>query len=169
MKKKNDQLTLDGKVAEKENPNDVVYTPDEIARQIVDVYKPRGSILEPCKGKGAFLKYLPNADWCEIKEGRDFFDYDKHVDWIVTNPPYSIFNQFLKHSFELADNVIFLMPVAKVLKSWEIISMIRGYGGIKAMWLVPANKCGFFFGFPAAAVYFKKDWKGSTDIMYYDE
>lgn len=163
------QLTLDGEKAEIENPNDVVFTPDNIAKQIIQVFKPNGSVLEPAKGKGAFLKYLPGADWCEIKEGRDFFQYHKHVNWIITNPPYSTFNQFLKHSFELADNVVFLVPVAKVLKSWEIINTIREYGGIKAIWLIPANKCGFFFGFPAAAVYFKKGWKGSTDIMYYDD
>ena len=46
-------------------------------------------VLEPCKGEGAFLQYLPeNSDWCEIAEGRNYYDYNEKVDWIVTNPPY---------------------------------------------------------------------------------
>lgn len=46
------------------NPNDVVFTPDWLAKKIVDMFPIKGKVLEPCKGEGAFLKYLPNdADW----------------------------------------------------------------------------------------------------------
>ena len=38
---------------------------------MVEFFKPSGRILEPCKGDGVFLKYLPSAEWCEIQEGRD--------------------------------------------------------------------------------------------------
>jgi hypothetical protein len=56
------------------DPGDVVYTPDWVARDMVEFFKPSGRILEPCKGDGVFLKYLPpHAEWCEIQEGRDFF------------------------------------------------------------------------------------------------
>ncbi len=44
------------------NPRDVVYTPDDVARDVVAFFKPTGKILEPSAGKGAFLKYLPGAD-----------------------------------------------------------------------------------------------------------
>lgn len=50
---------------------DVVYTPDWCARDIVQHFKPEGRVLEPSKGGGAFLQYLPGAEWCEITEGRD--------------------------------------------------------------------------------------------------
>ena len=88
--------------------NDRIYTPDYLARMIVDRYQPTGKILEPCAGQGAFIKYLPTADWCEIELGRDFFNYTGHVDWIITNPPYSKYRQFLEHSFKIANNVVFL-------------------------------------------------------------
>lgn len=148
------------------NPNDVVFTPDKISKFIVELFNPTGKILEPCSGEGAFLRYLPTAEWCEITKGRDFFDYNEKVDWIVTNPPYSNFDRFLEHSFELADNVVFLVPVAKVLKSWGTIQKIKRYGGIVSVWLVPASRCGFPFGFPAGAFHFKKDYKGATQFLY---
>lgn len=159
-----------GDAIEEENPNDMVYTPDEIAKQIVSIFAPSGKILEPCKGKGAFMKYLPeNTLWCEIKEGKDFFEFKEKVDWIITNPPYSTFNEFMTHSFELADNVVFLAPIAKVLKSWGTIITIKKYGGIKKIWFVPANRCGFPFGFPCGAFHFKKDYKGVVELEYADE
>ena len=148
------------------NPNDVIFTPDKIAKLIVEMHKPSGKILEPCSGEGAFLRYLPTADWCEITKGRDFFDYKDKVDWIITNPPYSNFDKSLNHSFELAENVIFLVPVAKVLKSWGTIQKIKQYGGIVSIWLVPASRCGFPFGFPAGAFHFKRNYTGATQFTY---
>jgi len=35
-------------------------------------------------------------DWTEISEERDFFKYNKMVDWVVTNPPYSILDDIFK-------------------------------------------------------------------------
>ena len=73
-------------------------------------------VLEPCKGEGAFLKHLPeNTDWCEIAEGRNYYDYNEKVDWIVTNTPYSDYNRFLEHSFALADNIVALAGNGKRL------------------------------------------------------
>ena len=107
------------------NKNDVVFTPNKFAKKICSMFPISGDVLEPCRGEGAFMKYLPkNTEWCEITEGRDFFDYNKKVDWIVTNPPYSVFDHFLDHSFELADNVVLLIPVAKVLKSMGTVRKI---------------------------------------------
>jgi len=152
------------------NPNDVVFTPNHIAKHIIDMYKPSGKCLDPCMGEGAFYNYLPeDSDWCEITKGRDFFDYNNHVDWIVTNPPYSNFNEFMEHSFEIADNVVFLTPIAKVFKSWGTIMRIKKYGGIKAIWFIPANRCGFPFGFPCGAFHFKKGYIGLTEITYAKE
>jgi len=151
------------------NPNDMVFTPDKIAKYIVELFKPEGKILEPCSGNGAFLKYLPTADWCEITKGRDFFDYNKKVDWIVTNPPYSNFDRFLQRSMEIADNIIFLVPIAKMLKSWGTISRIARYGGIKKVWFSKASKCGFPFGFPVGAFHIKRDYSGQTEIIYDQE
>ena len=155
---------LEGKYAQV-NPNDVVFTPDWLACQIVSMFPIKGKVLEPCKGEGAFLNCLPkNTDWCEIAEGVNFYDYDKKVDWLVTNPPYSDFNRFLEHAFELADNVVLLVPVAKMFKSMGTLKTIMSYGGFVSIHTLPASKAGFPFGFPCAVYYMQKGYTGLTDI-----
>lgn len=149
------------------NPNDVVFTPEKITKYLIELFEPQGKILEPCSGEGAFLKYLPkDTEWCEITKGKNFFDYNKKVDWIITNPPYSNYDNFLSHSMELSDNIVFLVPIAKMLKSWGTIKKIAEYGGIKKVWFSKASKCGFPFGFPVGAFHLKRNYKGQTEIIY---
>ena len=145
------------------NPNDVVFTPDALAKEIVSMFDIGGRVLEPCKGEGAFLKYLPEGTmWCEIADGRNFFDFMEQVDWIVTNPPYSDFNRFLDHCFELAENIVLLVPVAKMFKSMGTIRKVFAYGNIVSIEWLPASRAGFPFGFPCGIFYIKRNYEGST-------
>jgi len=155
---------IDGRYAHI-NPNDVVFTPDWLAEKICNMFPIKGQVLEPCKGEGVFLKYLPkNTEWCEIADGINFYDYVKEVDWIVTNPPYSDYNRFLEHSFELAENIVLLVPVAKMFKSMGTLKSILNYGGFVSIHILPASKAGFPFGFPCAIYYLKRGYKGTTNI-----
>jgi hypothetical protein len=147
------------------NPNDVVFTPDWLAKQICGMFPIGGKVLESCKGEGVFLKYLPvGTDWCEIVEGKNYYDYNDKVDWIVTNPPYSDFNRFLEHSFQLADNIVLLTPIAKIFKSMGTLKSVLSYGGFVSIHLLPASKAGFPFGFPCAVYYLKRGYQGNTKI-----
>jgi hypothetical protein len=151
------------------NPNDVVFTPDWLAKQICELFPIGGKVLEPCKGEGVFLNYLPkDTEWCEIVDGRNCYDYTKKVDWIVTNPPYSDFNRFLDHSFYLADNIVLLVPVAKMFKSMGTLRSIFSYGGFVSIHALPASKAGFPFGFPCAIYYLQRGYKGETKICMLD-
>lgn len=91
--------------------DDVVMTPVELASALVDHFKPQGKGLEPCCGSGNILRFLPNADWCELGLGKDFFDYKDKVDYIFTNPPWSKIRKFLIHSMDLANDVYFLCTI----------------------------------------------------------
>lgn len=130
--------------------NDVVMTPESLCKEIVDYFKPNGRILEPCKGTGNFLKFLPNSDWCEISEGKDFFDCDDKFDWIVTNPPYSIMRKFLQHSMKLSDNIVFLAPLNHFMLTARLRDIRESGFAIKEMLLIdyPDNfpKMGFALG-----------------------
>src|SRR3990167_8003744 len=145
------------------NKNDVVFTPDWLAEIICSMFPIKGLVLEPCKGEGVFMKYLPpDTMWCEIAEGKNYYDFNEKVDWIVTNPPYSDFDRFLDHSFLLADNVILLVPIAKIMKSMGTLKKLFTYGGIVSCHFLGGGSAGFPFGFPVGIYHFKKDHKGQT-------
>jgi len=149
------------------DPADIVYTPDEVSKYIIDVLNPSGKCLDPCKGDGAFLKYMPaDSDYCEIREGKDFFNYTNKIDWIIGNPPYSIFEEFLKKSFEIADNVSFLVPTNKVFQRQLIMEIINEYGGIYSMIIYGSGTLiGFPFGFSVGNFHFKRNYKGEAKII----
>ena len=141
--------------------NDKVMTPPHIAEMIVDLFPIKGKVLDPFRGDGAFYNALPDTldkEWCEIDDGRDFFDYHKKVDWIVSNPPYSIFSEVMRHSYEIADNILYLIPLNKIVSSMGRIREMDKYGGIVSLFIIPANECGFPFGFPACAVWIKSGY-----------
>ena len=150
----------------KTTPNDVIMTKPETAKWIIDYFKPTGTILEPCKGDGAFYnQFEGDKDWCEIREGKDFFDYNKRVDWIITNPPFSIFDNFLIKAFEVADNIVFFCPLNKVFKGKKLDIKIQEYGDIKEiLHMGGGNHHGFPFGFSTGCIYYKRNYTG--DIKY---
>ena len=160
-----------GKCLNGNTPNDDIMTPVEISKSIIDMldlYDLDGLVLDPFKGNGSFYNQFPayvEKDWCEITEGKDFFEYSNHVDWIISNPPYSILDEVLQHSFEIADNIVYLVPLFKIVSSMGRIRSISNYGGVPYIYILSASNCKFPFGFPACVVYFKRDYEGSTKIV----
>ncbi len=151
----------------KPTASDSVMTPVELARQIVQHYKPHGKCLEPCAGSGSFYDVLPHEkDWCEITKGKDFLQYKERVDWIITNPPYSIYNLFLEKCFEVSDNVVLLVPIAKAFKSLSTEKIVSDYGGLREIWLIGSGtSCGFAFGFPTGCLYYKRNYHGPINYI----
>lgn len=136
---------------------DVVYTPDHVALTIIERYKPNGKVLDPCAGDKAFSRHIPNCIECEITEGKDFFEFQESVDWIIGNPPYSILNQWLEHSFKIAENIVYILPVAKVFGSRKRLLMIKKYGGIVEVYAPWTGRAiGFPFGWACGAIHFRK-------------
>lgn len=147
--------------------NDKISTPGNIAKHIIGLFPLSGKVLDPFKGTGAFYDNLPETvskDWCEIDDGRDFFDYTDSVDWIISNPPYSIFDEVLEHSFAISNNIVYLVPLSKLFTSMRRIRDIFNYGDIREIHIISASRCGFPFGFPACAVWFQKGYSGLTRI-----
>jgi hypothetical protein len=149
------------------DPADIVYTHDEVARQIVEFLNPVGKCLDPCKGDGAFYNHLPEGkEYCELQEGSDFLHYSGMVDWVIGNPPYSIFKDFLGKGFEIADNVSYLVPTNKIFQRQIIMEMINKYGGIKSMIIYGSGSLiGFPFGFSVGNFHFKRGYKGDCKII----
>ena len=148
--------------------NDVVMTPWGLASGIVDHFRPAGALLDPCMGGGAFYDALKqwseDVSWCEISDGRDFFDWDTPVDWIITNPPWSQIRPFLHHGMQLASNVVFLMTVNHAWTKARIRDMKDMGFGIREILLVDSPKEFPASGFQLGAVHYKAGWTGETKI-----
>lgn len=149
------------------NPNDKVMTRPDIAKSIIEridkKYTVSGTVLDPCRGEGAFFDNYPSdwqKDYCEIDNGKDFFQYTSKVDWIISNPPYSCFREWLNHSFTIADNIVYLIPIAKIVASKTLLKNISDFGGVVEIYSPWSGRAiGFPFGFVCGSVYLKKDHK----------
>jgi len=146
--------------------NDVVMTRPLSAKFIMQHFRPQGTIMDPCRGDGAFHRLMPSgSDWCEISEGRDFLKYSGSADWIVTNPPFSIFDIFLTKATEVADNIVFLCPPQKSFKSEKMERVIQSFGGIREVVnMGHGRKHGFPFGFVVGCIHYQRGYRG--DIKY---
>ena len=92
------------------------------------------SFLEPCAGSGNIVKAFNQlvspkkcqSDWCEIADGRDFFDSFKillpEYDLIITNPPFSDAALFIDTCTGFSNCVIMLLRLnyfgSKGRKEW---------------------------------------------------
>lgn len=151
------------------NPNDAVYTPEWCAYDMVEWFKPMGRILEPCRGDGAFTRYLPTAEWCEISEGLDFFAWTEPVDWIISNPPYSLFKEWLEHSFYVAQDIVYLIPLNNFFRAFGQMESCRKYGWIKHIRVYgTGSKLGFPMGNAVGAMHFAKGYRGATSWSWYE-
>lgn len=157
-----------GKNKSSYSPNDEIMTPPKIAKKIISALpiEPTDFLLDPFKGEGAFYDQFPDnpKDWCEITGGRDFYDWDTEVDWVISNPPYSQFTEVMKHSYKIAKNICYLIPLSKIVSSWGRCLDLDDYGGVRKLWVFPAGKANFPFGFPACAAWIQKDYKGYIEV-----
>jgi hypothetical protein len=110
--------------ATKRHPYDAYSTPkwctEAIAKQIV--WGKDATILEPCAGEGAIADVLCryphqsvgcmdiNPD-CRMGNGVDFLTYedDEIVDFIITNPPFALAQEFVEKALTLANCTIMLL------------------------------------------------------------
>lgn len=167
--------------------NDDIQTPEYLAEAIVAYYKPymSGSVLEPCAGENNIFKYLSEPkNRFEIKEGTDFLTEwyttytgedeflntlptpKERYDWVLTNPPWSKFKDFLRSSFRISDNVVFLVPLNKVFGLKTTLRTLRDVNfGIKdvKLWATPAKPWAQS-GFQVGTVWFQRGWTGYTHI-----
>lgn len=149
--------------------NNKIYTPSWVAKEMVEYFKPTGKVLEPFKGHGVFTDLIPNCHWCEIDEGKDFYDWNEKVDWIISNPPYSGMREFILHSFKFADNIVYLVPVWKVFMAFGLQKSIREFGGIKEIrWYGTGSKLGFPMGNGIGAVHWKRNYKNDIKVSFYE-
>lgn len=91
--------------------HDFYPTPEYVTRDLLAREKFVGRVWEPACGDGAIAKVFVEHGFEVIatdlidrgygKSGRDFFLENRKVENIVTNPPYSLGEKFVRHALEL--------------------------------------------------------------------
>lgn len=157
----------------------VVYTDPLFAKRIIDYFSPQfqenDTFLDPCRGKGAFFDHLPDKkDYCELQEGKDFFDYDQKVSWVITNAPWkgSVYAAFTAHAFQLAENVVYLVKLFGALGTDRRLRDARNNSMfLKEIITVPWKLANFTFadgskkaseGFTLAVIHWQKNYQQGT-------
>ena len=122
--------TLHG-IKARDTANDVFHTPAGLVNQLIDEtpFHHNDLVLDPFKGDGAFFNTFTNPakDWCEIEDGRDFFEYADPVDWIVSNPPFSLITETMTHSVKIAQQgFAYILPTYSL--THKRINMAQSFG-----------------------------------------
>lgn len=138
--------------------NDVFITPRALAKQQIDMIDATDDDkwLDPCRNSedGSYYSQFPTdkKDWCEIMEGKSFFEYGECVDIIVQNPPYSIMNDWIKKNIELNPRVI---------------SMLIGIGNLTARRMEMLEKAGY--GLTKMKMMKVYKWYGMSCIVQFEK
>jgi hypothetical protein len=95
------------------------YTPIETVQEILKdiTFVSSDFTLEPCKGReNRIYNNIPGKkDWCEIEEGRDFFQYTGSPTKVITNPPFHDQNKknicvsIIEHCLKVATDEVWLL------------------------------------------------------------
>ena len=144
---------------------DVVLTPPDLAAVVIAHFAPqmRGRVLDPAKGEGAFYDALPghlDRYWCEVSEGRDFFEWREPVDWIITNPPWSKLRAFTRHAMGASDNIVWLVHMPNITTKARLRDLEQhGFGVAELVW-IDTPRDWPQSGFQLVAAHLKRGYSG---------
>lgn len=101
-------------VTGKRKESDFYETPYSLTKLFLDKEPISGLVLEPACGNGAIVKVLRDygIEPISYDKEKDFFTEDRHFDWIITNPPFSLAFEFIQKAKCCADNIAFLLPLS---------------------------------------------------------
>lgn len=114
------------------NPNDEFYTPTYAITPLLKYIKPNSSIWCPFDTQDSnFVKMFQEAGhdvhYTHIESGVDFFNEPppENVDYIISNPPYSLKTEVLERLFKLNIPFAMLVGVVGVFESQKRFTMFK--------------------------------------------
>jgi len=154
----------------KRKESDYYATPYELTRRFLDrwnIEKPF-LILEPCCGEAnAIVKVLVEKGFTNITshdlnvDGIDFLKYNEKVDYLITNPPYSLAYEFIQKAKEITNKQFaMLLP----------LSYLHGKKRYDNIWMdktFPLKEIHIFTRYPLLGEELREDGKLNTGMMVY--
>lgn len=114
------------------NPNDEYYTPNYAITPLLKYIKPNSSIWCPFDTKDSnFVKILLKENHhvyhTHIQDNKDFFTEipPKDIDYIISNPPYSLKAEIFEHLFKLDIPFAMLVGVVGIFESKKRFAMFK--------------------------------------------
>ena len=113
------------------NPNDEFYTPKYAILPLLKYLKPGSNILCPFDtDKSNFVKVLTENGhtviYSHIQDGIDFFNLiPTNIDYIISNPPYSLKFEVFEKLFELGIPFAMLVGVVGLFESQKRFELFR--------------------------------------------
>ena len=139
---------------------DELYTPEEAVNMILPYIPENIKTIWECTAikESKIVKVLRdkgfNVITSHIEDSKDFLKYEPdNYDMIISNPPYSLKNKFLKRAFELNKPFMFLLP----LTTLEGIDRGNMFNKNKIQVLIP-NKRFNFIPDKNSGAWFQTSW-----------
>ena len=126
--------TTSHKIKHRTEPNNEFYTPIGLVRELLLELpiSDTDTLLDSAFGTGNFYNNFPVAN---VKSfSNDFFNYNIKHDWIITNPPYSDLDEWIRHTCLLSNKGFALLIGSQNVtpKRIELIEQL-GFGISKIM------------------------------------
>lgn len=103
------------RVLANQNRSDEWYTPENVVRQMLDLFPPPkgGTILCPFDTADSnFVKVLQeNCDNKVVYGVRDFMTRDYQFDYLITNPPFSYKDRIIERCINTGKPCVLLLPL----------------------------------------------------------
>ena len=95
--------------------SDIFQTPRVAIEPIVQFIPQDYSIWEPACGNGNIVNFFIEKNYevlgTDLQMGYDFFENEVDASCIITNPPYSIKDAWIKRCYELEKPFMLLLPI----------------------------------------------------------
>lgn len=140
--------------------NDELYTPEYAIKPLLK-YLPKNKIIWECTDYGSsnITKVLRNNGYKVVNTNKAEIDFiqdsvDFEFDMIITNPPYSLKNEFIKRCYEYGKPFCLLLPITS-LEGIERGKMFRKHG---IELLVFDRRCNFIYDNAKKSNWFNTSW-----------
>jgi hypothetical protein len=148
MKTKKPKLLMNGHT-------DEIYTPKYAINPLLPFLKEKTIIWDSAFGTGRLAKYFEDKGFVVVGDDSiDFLNDDLDCSYIITNPPYSMKDEFLKRGFELEKPFAFLMPLT-ALEGKKRGELFRKYG---IQLIIPNKRINFIMPNKQGSSWFATAW-----------